>query len=64
MEAPKPQLNAYEKLYDKKLDDENVAEMRYNLVGYFQVLIEMDRQYQEYQKQKKQKKVLIKNDNK
>jgi hypothetical protein len=46
MADSKPKFeNVYEKLYKKSLQDEEVAEMRYNLVGYLKVLIEMDQQH-------------------
>jgi len=56
--------NVYERLYDKPLDKEKVAELRHNLIGYIKVLIEMDKQHKEYIKHQKQKKELIVDDSK
>jgi hypothetical protein len=52
MSAPEPWSSGLEKLYNKPLTEERVAEMRHNLVGYIEVLIQMDCQYQEYLKVK------------
>jgi hypothetical protein len=59
---PQPKRNVFERLYDKQLDADQVAEMRYNLTGYLRVLVEMDKQYQEYLKQQKQEGNLNAND--
>lgn len=44
------QLNPFEKLYKRKLSDDELAEIRHNLFGYMDLLLEMDRE----QKQDKQ----------
>lgn len=53
----------YQKLYKRPLSPEEVAEIKFNLIGYFKTLIEMDRQYQAWQKSKSTSK-LTTNDNK
>ena len=40
--------NPYERLYNKSLTTEQVAEMRFNLVRYLELLILLDRQNQEW----------------
>ncbi len=39
-----PQLNPYERLYGRKLSEDKVAEMKTNLIGFFSLLIEIDRE--------------------
>lgn len=58
----KATLSPYERLYGKPLPSEKVAEMRFNLLGFFKTLIEMDRQHEEWKKKTTSK--LIKNDRK
>lgn len=40
--------NPYERMYGKSLTAEQVAEMRFNLVRYLELLIVLDRQHQEW----------------
>ena len=56
------QDNPYERLYRKLLTPGEVAEMKFNLLGYLKTLIEMDKQYQEWLREKDRKGLHI-NDN-
>lgn len=47
MGKPKPELNPYDRLYKKSLAPEKVDEMKFNLKNYFELLLQMDQQYQE-----------------
>lgn len=40
-------LNCYEKLYQKKLNSDEVSEMKSNLTNFFKLLIEIDRKVME-----------------
>lgn len=42
-ESESQELNPYEKLYQRKLTDIEVAEMRQNLTGLYTLLIKIDR---------------------
>ncbi len=59
MNKSRPQSNPYERLYGKPLAPEKVAEIKFNFKNYIELLIQMDRQYQEYLKTKD----LTENDN-
>lgn len=39
-----PQLNPYEKLCGRKLSEDKVAEMKTNLIDFFSLLIEIDKE--------------------
>jgi hypothetical protein len=41
------QLNAFEELYRKKLTPDELEEMRHNLFGYLELLLEIDRERKE-----------------
>lgn len=41
-------LNEYEKLRGKRLSSEELAETKFNLVTYLELLIEMDRQHKDW----------------
>ncbi len=47
------QLNPYEKLYNRNLSENEMAEIKHNLLGYLKLLIEVDKQ------QKKKSKILF-----
>lgn len=42
-ESENQELNPYEKLYQRKLTDIEVAEIRQNMVGLYSLLIKIDR---------------------
>lgn len=52
MSNPKPKATPYQHLYKRRLKPAEAEEMHYNLTGYIRVLIEMDKQYQEWLKKK------------
>jgi hypothetical protein len=41
------QPNAFEKLYKKKLSSDEQEEMKHNLFGYLELLLEIDREQKE-----------------
>ena len=44
------QLDSYEKLYKRKLSEDEKAEMRYNLVGFFELLLEIEKESKKREK--------------
>jgi hypothetical protein len=48
MDSKSPsQLNPYEKLYGRKLTEKETKEARSNIVGFFELLAQMDKQRKE-----------------
>lgn len=43
-EKRRTQLNPFEKLYQKKLSDDELAEMKHNFFGFMDLLMEIDRE--------------------
>lgn len=56
MDASQSPKNSFETLYGKALTKQQVAEMKFNLVNYVKLLIQMDKQYQNWLKEQSDKK--------
>lgn len=50
-------LNCYEKLYQKKLDSDEVSEIKSNLMGFFKLLIEIDKKCNDERKHNEPERV-------
>lgn len=44
------QLNPFEKLYKRKLSDDELAEIRHNFFGFMDLLMEIDKEQKETKK--------------
>lgn len=62
MNSPQVTKNPLERLYDESLSPDHVAEAKFNLVNYIELLIELDRQNLEWKEQHKNVKDLEKKD--
>lgn len=56
MNSSQSPKNDYEKLYGKSLTAQQVAEMKFNLVNYVKILIQMDKQHDAWLKEQEANK--------
>jgi hypothetical protein len=56
MNSSQSPKNSFEQLYGKSLTQQQVAEMKFNLLNYVKTLIQMDKQHQAWLKEQADEK--------